>query len=215
MPGLAGLFLTMLALSALPGPVEFVLLARTLSLGARSGLAFIAGVLLADALLIALAWLGLKALLGVWPAASALLQAACGLWLLQQALSAWRTAGVASTAGAEPAGPAGTAAGSSLLLGATLTLADPRALLFYFGLLPAYLNLDSGGLAQVLLVLLLAALAIGLAKGAYLLLAARLLRAWRRPEAQAGLRRATAVVLGLLGGFLLLTLLPGLALRAQ
>ena len=212
MPGLAGLFLTMLALSALPGPVEFVLLARTLSLGARSGLAFIAGVLLADALLIALAWLGLKALLGVWPAASALLQAACGLWLLQQALSAWRTAG---TAGAEPAGPAGTAAGSSLLLGATLTLADPRALLFYFGLLPAYLNLDSGGLAQVLLVLLHAAPAIGLAKGAYLLLAARLLRAWRRPEAQAGLRRATAVVLGLLGGFLLLTLLPGLALRAQ
>ncbi len=212
MPGLAGLFLTMLALSALPGPVEFVLLARTLSLGARSGLAFIAGVLLADALLIALAWLGLKALLGVWPAASALLQAACGLWLLQQALSSWRKAG---TAGAEPAGPAGTAAGSSLLLGATLTLADPRALLFYFGLLPAYLNLDSGGLAQVLLVLLLAALAIGLAKGAYLLLAARLLRAWRRPEAQAGLRRATAVVLGLLGGFLLLTLLPGLALRAQ
>ncbi|MFN3586821.1 MAG: hypothetical protein ACK4UT_04900, partial [Moraxellaceae bacterium] len=61
---------------------------------------------------------------------------------------------------------------AGFMAGLLLTLADHKAALFYLGFLPAFVDLATLGVAEVLLILLLTLLAVGGVKLAYALAAA-------------------------------------------
>lgn len=158
------LFAAMLVLAALPSTSVLTVAARSAALGLRHGVLTAAGVVAGDCVLILVAMLGLGLLvqaLGPW---LCLLELAAAAWLTWLALGLWRTAGPASAAGGGL---------SSFMAGLTLTLADHKALVFYLGFLPAFVDLAALDALDVAAVMLIALVAVGGVKLAYAFAAAR------------------------------------------
>lgn len=185
-PSAAALFGTMVVLSLAPGPIEVVLVARSTTHGPASGAVMIAGIVFADFLLIAATFSGLAAAaaaLGSLPSAAI---GSAGVFLLYLGIAQIRrsaSAGEVSPAQQQLA---------SFSTGLFLTLGDPKALLGYAALLPAFVEPSTAPIEDAFAVFLLAAAAISLAKGIYVALADRAAslllrsRAWRTLNRVAG-----------------------------
>lgn len=192
------LFLTMLVLSALPGPSDLAVVSRALESGLRQALLMACGIVAADAVLLWIAvqgWSLAGALPAFWTAAFQLAGAAVLGWF---GLAALRHPG-----GLNPEG-AGKAAGASFLAGFLITLGEPEALLFYFALLPVYVEPSRVDWSTGILILLLAATAIFLVKTGYALLARQALRVFRSERFASGTRRAAGILLLVLAAYLVL-----------
>lgn len=180
------LFAAMLVLAALPSSSVLTVTARSAALGLRHGALTAAGVVAGDCVLILVAMLGLGVLVqalgpGLW-----LLQAGATLWLVWLACALWR-----SSAATDAPAAGGL---SSFMAGLMLTLADHKALLFYLGFLPAFVDLASLDVLDVGVVMLIALVAVGGVKLAYAVAAARA-GALLHGRGAAWLRRAGALVL--------------------
>lgn len=187
------LFAAMLVLAALPSTSVLTVAARSAALGLRHGVLTAAGVVAGDCVLILVAMLGLGLLvqaLGPW---LWLLELAAAAWLTWLALGLWRTAGPASAAGGGL---------SSFMAGLTLTLADHKALVFYLGFLPAFVDLAALDALDVAAVMLIALVAVGGVKLAYAFAAARA-GALAQGRTVLWVRRAGALVLCAAALFLL------------
>lgn len=162
------IFTTMLVLSAIPGPSDFALVARSASAGFRQAMVMTLGIITGDAILLG------AAVLGVGAAMAALADNSFWFGYLSAAILAWFGIGLlrASNEATEQQAPQAPSA-SSFLAGLLITLGEPEALLFYIGLLPAFVDLESISAGEVALILLLAALAIGCVKTTYAWLANR------------------------------------------
>lgn len=176
---LAALGLAMLVVSATPGPSDFVVVARSLQSGPRSTLPMIVGIVAADALLIALSIAGIDVLArgaaGLWQA----FHLACALYVISLGVGLLRARRNTDDDAEAPG------IGSGFASGLAVTLADPRAWLFYVAFLPAFIDPSRLGFPGAVGVLILAAVIIFSVKGSYALLAhrasARLRdRRWRR-----------------------------------
>lgn len=192
------LMATMVLLSATPGPVDLVLVAYAAQRGWRPASLAVVGIVAADFVFICLALAGLgyaaqnfePVFIGMQVVAVALL-----LWF------GWRylTAGPASSDDiARVTGVGG------FLSGFMLTIGDPRVILFYMSLLPAYLDLASATLVDGAIILLCATLAIGFVKALFILLARRA-QAWlNSPKAQLVMHRTAGGLLCGVGIYLLI-----------
>jgi threonine/homoserine/homoserine lactone efflux protein len=193
--GLLGLIATMLALAVVPGPAQILFVAHTVSRGRRAGAASVAGVLVADYVLIAIALLMLEMAITVsehgWRALGLIGVA----YLSWTGVRLWLRAGVRI----EP-GSARTRA--SFVDGLLVTLADPKAVLFYLALLPAFLGEQATTEIGVLAIAAAATLAVSAAGLIYVLLAARLKRVLERPGAFKAVNRLAAALLVLVGSVL-------------
>lgn len=187
---LLALFGTMVLLSVVPGPVDFALMARAMTAGLRQAFLMIVGIVAGDAVLIAVAVGSLTVLSEALGTAAWVLQAASGLLLAAFGLLTLRSARRRSGL------PRAASAASSFLGGFLLTLGDPKALVFYLGLFPAFVDLATLGWSGAVLVLLLATVAILLVKAGYALLASRARSLFAR--------RAVARLLEVLAGAVLL-----------
>lgn len=186
---IAALLLTMLALSAAPGPSDFVLVAHSLRHGFRSALLLIAGIVAGDFIFIALAMLGLAFVaeaLGGFFIGVKLAGAGFLLWL---AIASWRAE--SKDRMEQPA----SAGWSGFSTGLLITLGDPKAILFYMGLLPAFVDMHDLGWGDALVVMLCATLAIVLVKSCYAGLAQQARNWFATPGAQTMLNRFSALVM--------------------
>ena len=198
----ATLFAAMTVLALTPSVSVLAVTARAASQGLRHGVLTTAGIVLADLCLILLAVFGLAVLvsaLGPW---FGLLKALGGAYLLAMAVAVWRSAGPPGTDAARV--PASER--SSFLAGFLITLADQKALLFYLGFLPAFVDLHALSAADVGVLTAIAALSVGGVKLAYAWLAAQ---AGRLVGARLGgpLNRLAAAVMAAVGLFLIGTAL--------
>lgn len=193
--GAATLVLTMALLSAAPGPADAAILARSISHGWRQGMTLVLGIVAADAVLIAVALGGLALAAEANAGMFTLIRYGCAAALIVMGIRAWRAATPALPVSDEGSRLAGFGAGF------LLTLADPTALVFYFGLMPAVLSVDQAGFADGLLVLALATGVIVAVKSVYVLTAERARRWLSTPRARATLHRLAAVLLIALGMF--------------
>lgn len=197
-PAEAGaLFVALALLAALPSLSVLTVVLRAATHGRAQGVATAAGIVAGDMVWLAVALAGL-ALLARLPSGVLLaLQLMAALWLLWLARALWRRAGPHATAVATD----GDSLCAGFMAGLLLTLADHKAALFYLGFLPAFVDLATLGMADVLLILLLTLLAVGGVKLAYALAAAplgRLLQgraASRLSQLAAGLLGAAALLL--------------------
>lgn len=176
----AALFASMIVLAAVPSSSVLLVVSRAAAGGVSRGLAAALRVVAGDLALIGVAMFGLGALSEALGAGFVVVQMIGAAYLAFVGISMLRSQGA-------PEEPTSAAAASSFVAGLALTLADAKALLFYLGFLPAFVDLSAWSARDLV--------AVGGVKSVYAVLADRV-------TAALGTRAQRAV--RLVGGALLL-----------
>lgn len=194
----AALGLAMLVMASLPSISVFAVIMRASQFGFWQGAITALGIVVADILFVLVALFGLVWLvenvawlfhLIAYLGAFYLLWLATRLWHSQSETSVQSQAANASSL-------------ASFSLGLSLTFADQKAVLFYLGFFPAFLNLSQLTHWDAGLVVLLALLAVGLPKVVYAYLAAHGF-ALLTTNKQTLIQKTISVFLTLVGLFLM------------
>lgn len=165
--GWAGLLGTLLVLAVVPGSTDAVIVARSLQSGLRAGLAMVVGVVLADVAFVLIAVFSLQLLLTTMGPVFVLVRLAMAAWLVHLGWVIWRSRGQPVALQAQ------TASRNDFLRGFFLTLADPKAIVFYMGLLPAFMSLSPLYIPDFIGLLLAVTLGVGAVKALYAALASQ------------------------------------------
>lgn len=195
------LFGILLMLAAMPGASAVLVVTRSATLGLANGFAVIAGIVLADAVLILLAIAGLSLVANTLGGLFVLVKylgAAYLLWLGYRLLTAARADQVALD---EP--PRKRSLAASLLAGLLLTLGDIKAIVFYMSLLPAFVDLASIRGEDISIVLLIMICSVGGIKMLYAIAARKIAHWARRNQFEPTARKtAGALIIGA-GGYII------------
>ncbi|QKD03784.1 LysE family translocator [Mesorhizobium loti] len=164
--------------AATPGPAMFTVITNGVSRGFRR--AFMAGVGVAagDAVLVTLALLGLVALAQTFEWVFLLLKYAGAAYLIYLGIRMWRAAATQPT---EPRAVE-TRLSRSFLLGASIALGNPKAILFHASIMPLILNLDTMTFVDGLLVVAVVITVNIVTMGLYAALAGRASGWFRTPK---------------------------------
>lgn len=212
-PGsLVMLFAAMAVLAALPSTSVLVVTAHASAHGFRHGAAVAAGVVAGDLVYILVAMVGLQLLVATMSGVSDALRYLGALYLFWFAWRLWRTPPPPQRG---DTGAASSRSGlhASFVTGLLITLGDQKAILFYLGFLPAFVDLANLRASDVALVALVAVVAVGGVKLVYAGLADRA-RTFLGPDAVRGLHRVAALVVAGVAVYLLCgTLLSSFRLR--
>ncbi|MBJ7536271.1 LysE family translocator [Marinomonas transparens] len=157
------LFFALLLSAVIPGPSVLAVVSRSMSQGLKQGLLVVGGVLIADYIYILLALTGLSTvslLLGDFASLIKYLGIAYLFWL---AYVTWS----ADVSGSELNQPTHQTGRSSLMAGVFTTLANPKAVLFYMGFFPAFIDLTSITGYEIGAVFLISTVAVGGVLSAY------------------------------------------------
>ncbi len=198
------LFVTMLVLSAVPGPSDFAVVARSLTAGFSHGLCMVGGILLGDFVFILVALYSLDAVAETMGPLYVVVKFLCGGFLVWMGISAWRAKARPPALGTEPGERTRHSRLSSFLSGWLITMGDPKAILFYMGLFPAYLDLSEISMTDALTIMLLATVVICGVKLTYAWLADRARRWFENTRLMTGLNRVAGTVLVGTGLFLII-----------
>jgi threonine/homoserine/homoserine lactone efflux protein len=193
----AALFGTMAFLAAVPSVSVLAVSARAVSAGFLHGAVVAWGIVAADILFILLALFGLALLADALGDAFRWVKYAGAIYLIVLGASVLR-------AGAQWTGEAAAAESSrlsSFMSGFLITLGDQKAIFFYLGFLPPFVDLASVTVADTALVMAVTVVAVGGVKVVYAFLAAR---SGRLLGAQAGrlMNAAAGLVMIAVGAFL-------------
>ena len=161
------LFGTMFVLAIIPSPSVFAVVARSVASGFIHGAITTVGIVAGDFIFI------LLAILGLWTIAETngffLVKYAGSAYLIYLGIVTWR----ANPNHQELNEIKDVSWLSNFMCGLLITLSDPKAILFYAGFLPAYLDMSNLSLGNTATLLLSVTMAVGGAKLAYAYLAGR------------------------------------------
>jgi threonine/homoserine/homoserine lactone efflux protein len=175
--GFAAFCITYLLAVATPGPGVTAVIARSLAHGMRGTPAFIAGFLVGDLIWFAAATAGLAALAQTAQTAFLVVRYLGAAYLLYLAYRMW-------TAPVQPLELSNRQASQRplrLFLGSlSLTLGNPKPMIFFVALLPAVIRLQTLHFVDYVLILLAVTLILPLVLGAYSFAASRARRFFRK-----------------------------------
>ena len=161
------LFLMLAVMAALPSASVMLVVSRTLSCGAKHGVMVSFGIVLADLLYLLLAIFGLAVvamwLEQYWP----LVQIMAALILLIFSYQLWRAGKLDTLSSAHNK----HSTWASFVAGFTLTAVDYKAIVFYLGILPVFINNNEITLSSSLILLITTAVAVASVKLTYVYLA--------------------------------------------
>jgi threonine/homoserine/homoserine lactone efflux protein len=123
--------------TSLPGPGLAAVLSRTLGAGPRAGLAVTAGLALADALYLVIAVAGLVAIAKFMAPMLTIVKYAAAAYLIWQGVRLFAAGDPAARGADGRVGVRWTDVG----YGSLITLANPKAILFYSAILPSFLDM--------------------------------------------------------------------------
>jgi len=187
---LVAYFAALTALTAAPGPLVAVLVARSLGNDARGATAFATGLCMGDVLAVCVIALGVGSFAQSEPEWFALAKYAGVAYLLWLAKKIWNDSSMISSKQPRTRGWfASAGAGIALCLG------NPSTVLIYMLLLPTVAPTGIGSAAQLMLVLLVTFAAVGVVFFGAILLARQFNRVIASPASSNLLSRATAVVI--------------------
>lgn len=166
---LLGLFISLAVLAVILGISVLLVSSRSAVYGFSHGLAVAFGIVLADLLFIGIALYGMTLLLpviGPWAILIRVLAAAYLFWL---AILLWRQKFLKDNVlpVEQP-----ISLKNSFLMGFSVTLADHKAIVFYMGFFPAWIEVSQLTILDSGIILLVACLAVGGVKSLYAYLAA-------------------------------------------
>lgn len=190
-PALTAYFAALVALTAAPGPVVAVLVARSLGSDARGAAAFAAGLCLGDLLAVLAVALGLGGFAQTSPEWFGLLKYAGVAYLFWLAARIWRDSTIVRLDD-----PARQGFLSSAAAGLALCLGNPSTVLIYMLLLPSVAPGGIGTGQDLLAVLLITFAAVGVVFFGAILLARQFSRLIASPRSAIWMSRGTAGVIG-------------------
>ena len=186
---------TMAVLAVVPGPSDLIVVARSISSGLVQGLLTVLGIITGDLIFIAVAVLGLSAFAESASGGFAVLKILGAVYLGWLGATSCLAACRPSTADHVLELDLPSAKASGFISGLLITLADPKAILFYAGLLPGYLDLTQATAIDTGIVAGAAILIVGIVKGTYAFLAERFRHLLTNPKAQQTLQLLAGLTL--------------------
>lgn len=161
---------------ALPGPGIFAVVSCAIGRGFREALAMVGGIVLGDLIYFCLAVLGLAALARSMGNLFIAVKFAGAAYLVWLGVKLWRERPVAPAHAAASAGAIGVAAkvgaGRSFLGGFLVTAGNPKAIAFYAGLLPTFIDLPTLSAGEAVVMGGIVVVTVGAIMAAYAALAA-------------------------------------------
>ncbi|WP_086775188.1 LysE family translocator [Vibrio coralliirubri] len=151
------LFVAMLLSAAIPGASVLAVLSRSLSYGWKQGLLVVLGVLIADYIFIFLALSGLSALASAMGEFATVIKYVGVAYLFWLAYTTWTSdVSESSSTSSEQRTKA-----SSVIIGLLMTVSNPKAILFYMGFFPAFIDLKTFTTTDVMMILVISTVAVG------------------------------------------------------
>ena len=157
----------MFVLAIIPSPSVFAVIARSVASGFSQGLLTVIGIVIGDFVFILLAIYGLSALAENLDGLFILVKYFGSLYLIGLGIVLWRSR--VKLKSIESINDSSWF--TSLMSGLLITLSDQKAILFYMGFFPAFLDLSKLTIVDTGLILAIAAAAIGVGKLGYAYLA--------------------------------------------
>ncbi|KNY22532.1 LysE family translocator [Methylobacterium sp. ARG-1] len=177
--------------AAVPGPGVVALVARALSSGFRAAMAFSAELILGDLTFLSAAVFGLAVIAETLGEVFVAVRLCAGLYLGYLAVRLWRAAGQTDRI---EGGPAGGPL-SSFTAGITITLANPKTIVFYLAVLPTIVDLRTAAAGDFGILVGLTTLVLAGVMTPYAALAARARESLRKPVFRARLNRSAAAIM--------------------
>ena len=188
---ISALFGAMFVLALLPSPSVFAVVARSLSSGFSRGLAMAIGIVTGDFVIILAAISGLAAIAETMTPLFIAMQYGGGLYLLWLSVQLWRS----STEETNVEHHYESSFLSSFISGLLITLGDYKAIVFYIGFFPAFVDVSSLSLWDAGLVMGVAAIAVGGVKAGYAYLADRARSLFKNSRVRLGMNYTAGIVL--------------------
>jgi threonine/homoserine/homoserine lactone efflux protein len=163
--------------AATPGPAMFAVITNGVSRGFVRAFAAGVGVAVGDAVLVTLALLGLVALAQTFEWVFLILKYAGAAYLIFLGVRMWRAAAESGKSSTSESGLS-----RSFLLGASIALGNPKAILFHASIMPLILNLNTMTFADGVLVVAVVISVNILTMGFYAALAGRASGWFRTPS---------------------------------
>jgi len=182
---------TMIVLAIVPSVSVLAVSARAAAFGFTHGMFTALGIVVADVLFIVIAVYGLALVAELMGDQFKLIQYIGAAYLTWLGVSLWRADAKARAADSVSQ----SSWLSSFLAGFLITLGDQKAILFYLGFFPAFIDLSTMTPADTLIIILIAIVGVGGAKLVYAYLADRAAVVFRDSRALRGLNRLAAGIM--------------------
>ncbi len=178
--------------AAVPGPGIAALIAQTLAAGPKRTLPMIGGLIVGDIVYISAAIGGLAALAAAFGEVFVIIRWLGAAYLVYLAIRLWRR--MPET---DPVAPEGRRAAPlrTFLAGLSITLGNPKVIVFYLALVPALIDLRSVGMAEYLAMIAIVFADLTIVMGLYLLLAGRARAFLTRPGRRTLLNRVAGTAM--------------------
>lgn len=190
----------MIVLAMIPSISVLAVSARAAAFGFTHGLFTALGIVVADILFILIAVYGLVFVAELMGDQFTLVKYLGGAYLIWLGVSLWRSEANTRSSGEIEQ----SSYGSSFLTGFLITLGDQKAILFYLGFFPAFIDLERMTPLDTLLIILITIAGVGGAKLVYAYLADRASLIFKNTRAIRGLNMIAAAVMIGVGVALLL-----------
>ena len=154
---------TMIILAAIPSPSVFAVVARTIASGFIHGFITVIGILIGDFVFIILAIYGLSAIAQNLDSLFVVVKYLGSAYLIWLGIQLWRSKSKA----VEVEGIRESSCLSNFLSGLFITLGDQKALLFYLGFFPAFIELKNVSILDTCIIMAIATIAVGGVKLGY------------------------------------------------
>jgi threonine/homoserine/homoserine lactone efflux protein len=194
------LFMAMIILAVVPGPGVLTVVARSMASGFSHGVVTTFGIVTGDFVFILLAIYGLSAAAELLGSFFSIVSYLGGAYLILLGCLLWKTKSIALQVEVlvEPSWYA------NYFSGLFITLSNPKAILFYAGFFPAFLDLRALVLVDIVTIMLVTALAIGGTMLVYAYLASHVKNIFHNRRSETIINQIAGLVMILTGLFLLL-----------
>lgn len=188
---LFALFCAMLILAIVPGPAVFAIIARSFSSGKLPAFYMTVGIVLGDYIFIVLALFGLSALAEVMGTAFFIIKYLSAAYLIWLGIKLLR----AKTESVDIETSTDSRLTSNFLTGLFITLGNPKAIMFYVGFFPAFINVNEVTFYDTSLIMLAATLAFGSVNMCYSLLAVKARNTFKSPNATSVMNKTAGTIM--------------------
>ena len=188
---LLALFGAMLIVALVPGPAVFAVIARTFSSGFSRGLMMIIGITLGDFIFILLALFGLSIISEIMGTTFLIIKYASAAYLIWLGVNLIKSKATPEDIKASKE----SSLAINLATGLMINLGNPKAIVFYIGLFPAFIDVNKVVALDVLAIMGVATLAFGSVNICYALLALRAKKMLKSPNASSLINKTAGTIM--------------------
>jgi len=181
----------MFVLAIVPGPAVFAIIARSFSSGKLQAFYMTVGIVLGDYIFIVLALFGLSALAELMGSAFFIIKYMSAIYLIWLGVKLLRT----STDSIDIEASKNSSLIANFLTGLFITLGNPKAIIFYIGFFPAFINVSEVTFYDTGLIMLAATLAFGSVNMCYSFLAVKARNTFKSPNASSVINTTAGTIM--------------------